>query len=239
MREYPLDAIIIKGIDYGEGHRILTLFSKEEGKISAMARGVRKPKAKLAGHLQLLNRCQCILTRGKGLDTITQATANFTYPHIRENPKAYLYSSYFMELMNASLQEKEVEEEIFFLLHQTLLALEKIEPQKVARYFEIHLLSLLGYGVDFKTCVGCGKPLKEGFLSPRFEGIVCENCGSGYPVTPKTIYALEYFKNTPYERIDRLKLDEETAKAMARLTTHMLRFHLDKKIKSWDIIDHI
>lgn len=233
---YTADAIIIKGINYGEGHRIFTFYGKEEGKFSAVARGVKKQKSKLNGHLQLGNRCDLQLVRGKTLDTVSQAVAKESYSHLRERSNLYLYGSYFMELLNDFVPERVPDEELFTLFDTVLKRLADKNPAKLARFFELRLLSLSGYQPDFGHCAACGEAIKAGFLNPRFRGIICEKCGSGYEVTPKTIFALHYLVTTNADLVDRLKTDEETDKTMARVTKMLIENSLEKKVKSLAIL---
>lgn len=239
MKYYPVDAFIIKAMDYGESHRIFTLFSAEEGKFSAIAKGVKKQKNPLRGHLQLGNRCDFLIYRGRTLDTVSQAVAKETYPAIWQDHKAYLYSSYFMELLNAALPEREVNPDIFTLTGEVLGSLGKIDLEPLARYFELKLLASLGYDSDFSTCHCCGGELKEGFLSPRFSGIICGKCGSGYPVSPQSLYALAYYRRVEPKILERLKVTPETTAQIAAATKHILTYNLDRKIKSLDIINNI
>ena len=238
-RYYSVDAIVLKAMDYGEGHRIFTFYSREEGKLSAIARGIKKQTSKLKGHLQMGNRCHLLLYRGRNLDTVSQAAATSVYSHIRENPKAYLYSSYLLELLDSSVPEREPNAELFYLAHEVLTSMAELEPALAVHYFEIHLLRLLGYEANFRRCIHCGRPLKEGFLSPRFEGIVGEECGEGYPVSAQALYALTYYSESQLPQIGRLKISKETEKMMARVTRHMLDFHLDRKLRSVDILQDL
>jgi DNA repair protein RecO (recombination protein O) len=233
---YMADAIIIKGINYGEGHRIFTFYGKDEGKFSAVARGVKKPKSKLNGHLQLGNRCDLQLIHGKTLDTVSQAVAKETYPHLRENASLYLYTSYFMELLNDFVPEHVVDRELFNLFDTVLKRLADHEPAKLARFFELKLLTLSGYGPDFGHCAACGKEIKTGFLNPRFRGIICEKCGSGYEITPKTLFALNYLAATEADLINRLKTDEATDQMLGRVTKMLIENSLEKKVKSFAIL---
>lgn len=233
---YTADAIIIKGISYGEGHRIFTFYGKEEGKFSAVARGVKKPKSKLNGHLQLGNRCDLQLIHGKSLDTVSQAVAKETYPHLRENASLYLYASYFMELLNDFVPEHVADAELFTLFDTVLERLADHDPAKLARFFELQLLTLSGYGPDFRHCAACGQTIKSGFLNPRFHGIICEKCGSGYEITPKTLFALVYLMSAEAHLVDRLKTDEVTDQMMGRVTKMLIENSLEKKVKSLAIL---
>jgi DNA repair protein RecO (recombination protein O) len=233
---YTADAIIIKGVDYGEGNRIFTFYGKEEGKFSAVARGVKKQKSKLNGHLQLGNRCDLQLARGKNLDTVSQAVAKETYAHIREKAALYLYASYFMELLNDFVPERVPDEALFDLFDLVLKRLADKDPKKLARFFELRLLALSGYTPDLNHCAACGGEIKAGFLNPRFHGIICEKCGSGYEVSPKTMFALRYLSATEADLVDRLKTDAEVDQMMARVTKMLIENSVEKKIKSLAIL---
>lgn len=234
---YTADAVIIKGINYGEGHRIFTFYGKEQGKFSAVARGVKKPKSKLNGHLQLGNRCDLQLIHGKSLDTVSQAVAKETYPHLREKASLYFYASYFMELLNDFVAERVPDAGLFQLFDGALRGLADQEPAKLARFFELKLLTLSGYQPDFGRCAVCGREIKAGFLNPRFSGVICEKCGSGYEITPKTLFALSYLMSAEAHLVSRLKTDESTDQMMARVTKMMIENSLEKKVKSLEILN--
>jgi DNA repair protein RecO (recombination protein O) len=73
-RDYQTEAVVIKKTKLGEADRILTFYTPRMGKIQGVAKSVRKPKSKMAGHLELLTYCSVQFQRGKGnLDTITGA----------------------------------------------------------------------------------------------------------------------------------------------------------------------
>ncbi|HMM07390.1 MAG TPA: DNA repair protein RecO [Clostridiales bacterium] len=234
---YTADAIIIKGISYGEGHRIFTFYGKEEGKFSAVARGVKKPKSKLNGHLQLGNRCDLQLIHGKSLDTVSQAVAKETYPHLRESASLYFYASYFLELLNDFVAERVVDPALFQLLDTVLKGLAEKEPAKLTRFFELKLLALSGYQPDFHRCAVCGEEIKAGFLNPRFHGIICEKCGNGYEITPKTLFALNYLADTETRLVRRLKTDDATDQLMGKVTKMLIEHSLEKKVKSLAILN--
>ncbi len=236
MKYYPVKAFVMKGMKYGESHMILTLFSLEEGKFSAIAKGVRKVKSPLRGHLQLGNCCDFLLYRGRNLDTVNQAVVKESYPHIRENPAAYLYASYFLELIDASLPERAPQPRIFALLHSAFTLLAREEKALLARYFELQLLRESGYQPDFKHCAMCGKDLQGGFLSTFQEGILCGACGGGLSLSPQTLYGLHFLLHAGEKTIFRLKVDAPQMREMEDATGRLLQFHLEKKLKSREML---
>lgn len=221
---------------YGESHMILTLFSLEEGKLSAIAKGVRKPKSALRGHLQLGNCCDFLLYRGRNLDVVNQAVARETYPHLRENAVAYLYGSYFLELTGAMLPEREPQPALFTLLHTGLALLALEDRELLARWFELQLLRESGYAPDVKHCAVCGQKLQGGFFSPFRAGIVCGKCGGGLALSPGVLYGMSFLLNASKEAIYRLKLDGAQMRAMEEASGRLLQYHLEKKLKSRDIL---
>ena len=115
-KTYTTAAIILRGASYGEGNRIYTFYSRDRGKFSAVARGVRKQKSKLKGHLQLGNCCDLELIKGKGLDIVSSAAARETFPANREKAEGYFYMSYFLELCNDFTPEEQADAAIYDLL---------------------------------------------------------------------------------------------------------------------------
>ena len=238
MEKYrSADVIILKGVAYGEGNRIFTCFGRNEGKFSAVARGVMKPKSKLKGHLQLGNRCTLQLTAGKGLPTITSASATETYAANREKAELYFYTSYFLELCNDFMPEHLPETAVFDLLDGVLKALREGNPKLLARFYELKMLTLTGVAPDLTACAACGEKLQKGFLNPRFPGIICPKCGGGTEVSPKAVFALKFLSATELPLLNRLKTDAETDRLLAQTTKQLLERSLERKIKSLELLN--
>lgn len=236
MKYYTTEAFIIKGIPYGDSGRIYTLFAKGEGKLSAIAKGVKRPKNALNAVMQLGNKVEVVLSRGRNMDIVTQGTILNDYRHIRSNAKAYLYASYLMELLHAATIEREANDELFALTDAVFQRLGTVSPALLARFYEIHLLDILGYRPDFRHCHHCGRELKEAYISPVRQGLTCDQCGGGYLLSAKALYGLQFLQSHGTTEAGRLKLDEETLAAMERATKHLLDFHLERKLRAAAIV---
>lgn len=236
MKYYTTAALIIKGISYGDSSRIFTLFSEAEGKLSAIAKGVKKPKSKLNAVLQLGNKVEVTLARGRNLDTITQAEIIDDYRHIRQNAQAYLHASYIWELLNAATPERQPHLELLRLTEETLRQLATSLPTPLTRYYEIQLLDRLGYRPDFQYCGHCRRRLKEGYLSPLRADITCPACGGGHYLSPRTLYILNYLQGHDLVQAIRLKIDEETLTAMEKALRQLLDYHLERKLRAAAIL---
>ena len=82
-RTYRTEAIVLRRKDIGEADRILTLFTPQLGKVRVVAKGIRKPRSRKAGHLELFTRAKLLLATGRDLDIITQAEGLDAYPRDR------------------------------------------------------------------------------------------------------------------------------------------------------------
>ncbi len=99
-RNYQTEAIIIKKTKLGEADRILTLYTPALGKIQAVAKGVRRPRSKLSGHLELLTHSLVSLARGRNLDTITGSQTISSFLPLKSDLGLASYALYAIELVN-------------------------------------------------------------------------------------------------------------------------------------------
>src|SRR6266516_3377843 len=105
-RVYRTEAVVLKGYDYGEADRILTLLTPEHGKVRAIAKGVRRTKSRKAGHLDLFTRSNLLLAHGRELDVLTQAEALETFRPVRENLWLSTCAHYVSELVDSLTAEQ-------------------------------------------------------------------------------------------------------------------------------------
>ncbi|MCY3864171.1 MAG: DNA repair protein RecO, partial [Chloroflexi bacterium] len=143
-RQFRTQAIILSRRDFGEADRLLTLFTPARGKIRAIAKGARKPSAKVSGHVELFARSDCLIHLGRNLDILTQAELIEPYLGLREDLARGAYANYVAELLDRfTADEEEASAELFTLLHQTLERIAAAaDPRLAARYFELQLLDL-------------------------------------------------------------------------------------------------
>ncbi|MBI4630353.1 MAG: DNA repair protein RecO [Chloroflexi bacterium] len=88
-RTFRTEAIVLRRKDFGEADRILTLFTPELGKIRAVAKGIRKPASRKAGHLELYTRSRLLVAKGRDMDIVTQAETVESYRPLREDLLRY------------------------------------------------------------------------------------------------------------------------------------------------------
>src|SRR5690348_12620325 len=112
-RVYKAEGIILKRKNYRESDRLITIFTKEFGKVKTIAKGIRKISSKRAGHLEIFTHAQFTLYEGRGLDYITEATAIHQYEGFRNDLGKASFAYYLCELADYLLPEGQEQDEIY------------------------------------------------------------------------------------------------------------------------------
>lgn len=238
-RLYKITAIVLKRTDFGEADRLLTVYSLEEGKLRLLAKGVRKPTSRKAGHLELFTHAKLLVARGKELDLITQAEALEYFQSLREDLARTGYAHYVAELTDGFMAEQDKNPQVFHLLLDTLRRLDEgHEPWPVLRFFELHLLALAGYRPELFVCVKCREPLKASlnYFSPADGGALCPRCGEGKDGTTTlssgALRVMRFFLTREYELCKMLRVPRNLGVEVTALLRRYLIYHLEKPLKS-------
>jgi DNA repair protein RecO (recombination protein O) len=183
-RVYTTDAIVLRRGRFGEHGVLLTLFTPDQGKVAAIAKGVYRPASKLAGHLEPLLHVRLLLAKGRNLDIVTQAQVIHPFGTLRDDlyrTAAAWYAAELVDRMSESRQENR-------LLYELLLGLlTRLDgdrsPDLLLRFFEMRLLGYLGYRPALWRCAQCGAAAEDGavLFSPGNGGLHCGECAPGTP----------------------------------------------------------
>ena len=238
-RNYQTEAIIIKKIKLGEADRILTLYTPYLGKIRAVARGVRRPRSKLSGHLELLTHSLVSLARGRNLDTITGSQTINSFLPLKSDLKLTSYGLYATELVDQFTADHIENRPLFQVLLETMQRLcRRGDNELVLRYFELHLLNQVGYRPQLQQCVSCRQPLEPTTNSfcPGAGGMLCPSCCQSQPLTrPVSVNALKVLRllqSSDYDTVVKLKMDSELSHQLEMVMRDYLRYLLEREVKS-------
>lgn len=189
------DAIVIGLMDYRETDRLITLFTREHGRISGVARGARKSVKRFGGSLELFARLTASFIPHDALATIREVDLVTIYPGIRATLGGIAHAGYAAELVAALTPERYPNQRVFRLLTAYLEQLDRTAASPADRhFFEINLLNILGYRPELDSCTDCGADLARsgGFWSDRSNhGVYCPNCApGGRPLSAPTVALL-------------------------------------------------
>jgi DNA repair protein RecO (recombination protein O) len=238
-REYQTEAIVIKKTKLGEADSILTFLTPHLGKIQGFARSLRKPKSKMAGHLELLTHSTVSFARGRNLDTITGAQTIDSFLPIKDDLWLTSCGLYVVELVNQFTAEHQENLPLFQLTLETLEKLiEENNKEQVLRYFELHLLESAGYRPQLRECVACHRPLEAvtNYFSASGGGLLCPECGLSQPyasaVSVNAQKVLRLLQGSDYASASRLKIDGELARELEVVISEYLKYLLEREVKS-------
>ena len=244
-REIKTPAVVLRRARLREADRVITFFTLELGKVSAVAKGVRKARATLAGHLETLTYTNITLARGKSLDTVISSQTLSPYLSIRNSLERTAYAFYFTELVYHFTSEDQPNRPLFALLTETMELLGNcVNAELLARYFELNLLKNLGYRPELRRCTNCGSELKaiSNYFSSASGGILCPNCAdelTAYPISVSGLKVMRFLLENRYDAASRLKLEAGLNREVATIVRVYLHFLLEKGIKSAAWLDEL
>lgn len=242
-RTYRTEAIVLRRKDIGEADRILTLLTPERGKVRVVAKGIRKPRSRKAGHLELFTRTNLLIATGRDLGIVTQAQLADAHRPIREDLTRGAYASYAVELMDKFTPEQQDSHELYALLRAALgWFSEGGNVAIAARFYELRLLALAGFQPELRRCVVNGASIvaEDQFFSVAQGGVVCATCGKGQPgLTPLSTEALKYlryFQSQPYGKVAGLRLNASVLGEMEYVMQRYITYLLEKQLKSVEFL---
>jgi DNA repair protein RecO (recombination protein O) len=205
-------AIVLRTVDYGEADRVVTLFTREAGKLSALARGARKSVKRFGAALGLFGVGEAVLidkpnAELSGLERFDGARG---FPALMSDVAKVAHGGYACELVRELIPPRQPEPGVFELLVTFFAALEAGPARaETLRIFELRLLDALGLRPSLEACVACGTTElgdSGDVLDVRRGGVVCAHChGHGRPLTDEVRRAL----------VDALALDLHAAPSFA------------------------
>jgi len=249
MSLYQVEAIVLKARNLGEADKVLTLLTKNHGKLDAVAKGVRKIKSKNRGAVQPFSHSRIMLYEGKSMDTVTQCELIAGFPKIRDNLERLAYAGYLTELTAWMLPEKDPQQEVYFLLLTILYYLEAAKAKDlielITRFYEIRLLNLMGYRPELDFCVNCGSHLsnEKVVFSPALGGVLCSACSSQssqvIPITQGILAVWRLLARIKPGNLNRLRIKTEDLSALENLLQSFMEYQLEHKMKSLDFIHRL
>lgn len=246
-RSFRLEAIVLRHSDWGEADRLLSLYSRERGKVRAVAKGARRIRSRKAGHLEPFTRVVLQLAQGRDLPIVTQAETVEAYLPLRENLLLTGYAAYAVELLDRFTYEEEGENDALYrLLVETLGRLSGgADTWTALRYYEVHLLDALGFRPQLFTCVNCAAEIEaiDQFISPAAGGVLCPRCGAGspgaWPVSVDVLRYLRHFQRSNYTGAQRAQPSAETRAEAEALMQRYFTYLLERALHSPDFLRQI
>lgn len=209
------EGIVIRTNDYGETNKIVTIYTRELGKVGVMARGAKKPNSRLASSTQLFTYGYFLFQKSSGLGGLQQGETISSMRGIREDIFLTAYASYAAELLDKSTEQNEPNPFLFELFNQTLQLLnEGVDPDVLLYIFEMKIVNVLGLYPQLDSCVNCSSKDGTFHFSIRENGFICHRCFEvdpyRLPISQATAKLLRLFYYFDLERLGKVTVKPET-----------------------------
>ena len=243
MALYRDQAIVIRTQKLGEADRIITLFSREHGRVRAVAKGVRRTKSKFGARLEPASFVDIQLYTGKTFDVVTQVEGieNFGDAIAHDYQKWTIASSILEAAERFSANEGEPALQQFLLLLGALKALahESHDPSLILDAYLLRSLSVAGYAPSMTLCSRCDKPGPHKYFSLVGGGSVCIDCrpsASATP-TPETLQLMSDLLTGNWESADVSEL--RNRREASGLIAAYLQWHLERGLRSLPLVERV
>jgi len=245
-RVYKTEGIVIKIINLGEADRLVTLYTPNQGKIRAVAKGARRLKSKLGGHLDLLTQSALLLAQGQNLDIITQSQTIESFYSLKTDLERISYALYIAELVDQFTVEHVENYPVYKLLQTSLLRFcGNSRYDIILRQFELQLLSHLGYQPELYQCPDCKSALSPGrnMFSANSGGILCPDCALNKPMckplSVDAIKVMRFLLTSDQVSAGRLRISHSINREIEQSMSLYIRFLLDREVKSLEFLAHM
>lgn len=235
--------MVIAQAPIGEYDRRVVLLTLEKGKISAFARGARRPNSQLIGASQPMTFGTFYLYAGKNSYTLLSAEIENYFAELKKDLTKVTYGTYFLELASFLTRENNDERQILKLLYQSLRVLEKgTVPNRLVRcIYEIRILTCFGEGMQTFSCCQCGKTEDLTHFSALRGGVLCGSCKrqavDAIPLYDATLYTLQYVIATPIEKVFSFVVSHEILQILEKISRDFLNRHVKEEFKSLEMLD--
>lgn len=236
------EAVVLSSIDYGESDKIVTFYTLEFGKIKSIAKGAKRSKKRFVNNLEPFSYIKLLFFQKPGRDLVMLEQADIIrrFDSLPLDIERIAFGSYCLELLNEMTPEGQANQKAFELLLKFLIMLDAgADIGTIVMFFEMRLLSILGYTPHLDMCVVC-KKTPEGsnkiFFSSVRSGILCPDCRgdekSLIPVSPGAIKFLILAAKTDVDKADRINMPDWAEEECKKITDDFLRYQLGKELKS-------
>lgn len=237
------ESIVLRHNDWGEADRLLVIFSREKGKLRAVAKGARKLISRKAGHLEPFTHVHLQLAKGRDFWIVTQADTMDAYPNIRENLLLTGYAAYCVELTDRFTFEEQENRALFLLLAETLKRIDSgSDPFLVVRYFEMRLLDAAGYRPQLFMCVNCDREIQaeDQYFSAERGGVVCPRCPraeiSVQPISMEALKYIRHLQRNEWKNLVKLEIPGSIRGEIESILQYYITYLLERKLNSTDFL---
>jgi len=252
MASLSMPAILLRRLEFGDYDLIVTLFTEDQGKVSAIAKSAKKSVKRFPGVLEPFSQLDIVLAkgRGKGLPVLQEATLEDPFFKIRENIVNTAYASYWVELVYLWMADGEPLAPLYRLTRYVLSELNRGQTpvQVLSILFQMRFLSLAGFRPNFEHCFVCKTCLDQiqhaAMVTDLAKGgIICPTCGipakDHLKISKGTLKQLAWTDTDDLQRASRIRFTRKAVSEGLHFLEAFVPFHIGKAPKSLKVLKAI
>lgn len=233
MNDLRDDAVVLRAYTSGESDRVIVFWTKQHGKVRAIAKGVRKPTSRIGSALEPTALVDVVLTKGRGdLYIVKQAVHRSGFPTIRSDYDRLTAALALLEVVDATPADEHADEELFVMLTRAMTTLDDATnfPRLVPAAFFLKMLALDGVRPSVSACADCGSTTNLQRFDAEAGGVLCGDCRPGRPLTPDALTLLRRLVDGDLAAVLR-EADPAGAAEVVTLATEAVERHLGRRLR--------
>ena len=244
------EVVVLGCRDHGESDKIVTFYSRDAGRFTGIAKGANRSKRRFVNKLELFSflNISYLEPKGRGLAFIQEAELHNSFLLLRQDYHLYTIASVIQEILLVSLDEREEDQNIFFLILWAFHSLDSRKPPAaILQLFLIRYFDLLGYRPNLLACLNCGiteNSAQRFSFDSSTGGLVCNKCkhpetASLTPLSPGTIKLLGSALTLPLEKLHRLKLSGKILDETSTMLHRYGRLLFQRDLQAWRVYNSL
>jgi len=232
------EAFVISASDWHETSRIIRCFARANGRISLVAKGIRKPRSRIGSTFETFSRVQIVFyfRTGAEIFTLKEAETVEYVPELRTDLQRFAITSFFFEILERGLPPHERHENVFEITRRFLSDMRSggWRAGSTPAYF-LHLVSALGFAPRLDRCTMCGQPASVVFFDPAKGGGVCDSCQPHETgLIPLSSGLRDFMLTAMAQRDEKVfpATSENAASEFFNLIRRFLEYHFEAELKS-------
>ncbi|MBC7765400.1 MAG: DNA repair protein RecO [Hyphomonadaceae bacterium] len=246
MKDLKVKGIIVKTVNVGEAGKMLTILTAQ-GKVRALAAGVRHAKSKRLSATQPMCYGEYVLKKNKDFYHVSACECLESFYHIRESVEKLALAAYFLELTEKTAEGHHLDEAVAWLLNTLyMLANKEHDLLLLKSVYELRLMQLLGLAPNLVACNACGDSEDDTcfHFHSTSGGLVCEACecdvAGAMLLDETTLYTLRYILYSPPQKLFGFVVNDDIVHKLTKICKDFLATHLDYPLKTeayfWNIL---
>jgi len=245
MVQYKTEALVLRSRRYKEADGILTLLTRERGKINAVAKSIYKPISKLRGGVQPFSLNMMQLNSGRNsLHSVYQSECLDMFLPLRRSFDTLAQASYWAELLDCFTAEEQKDEDLFELAVSGFKCFAQNAGALTIHALTVRLMQQLGLAPSLSYCSNCGKAVTEDmnqYFLPSQGGVICQTCIKDFapqaPIQPTVISLWKTLENIRMDKLDRIKIQPSIINSLDKVLKDWIVYQSGRPMKSWRVFN--